>query len=65
MPSTVHRLLARSVVGAGLGGPPGRGYCCRGVEVKVGANLVSPRPRIIIFFFKPLRLVFGVCAVVN
>ena len=54
LPSTVHRQHARSVVWSGLGGPPGCGYC-RGVEVKVGANLVSPRPRFSLIIFYPFE----------
>ena len=50
LPSTVHRLCARSVVGAGEGVRQAAATAV-GVEVKVGANLVSPRPRFSSNFF--------------
>ena len=61
VPSTVHRLRARSVGRSGLGGPTGRGRTACGVEVKVGANLVSLRPHFFLipfFFFFVVSLAF-------
>ena len=53
--------FARSVGFGRAGGQPGRGRRAVRVEVKVGANLVSPRPRTsTIFFLNPLHLIFGV-----